>query len=142
VARVRSLRLVACACAWLTCTLAAGCSNDHTGVPATAPFDPIGSEPTSGAAGAGAGILGLLCAQACANIAAACPGQLQDQNCMPQCTNDLNNYRGCEAQELAYISCLAMTQLDCVYGFYRAPACDPAFQTITDCISALPPTPQ
>jgi hypothetical protein len=124
------------------CTLAASCGGDgdHTGIPASPPFDPIGSEPTSGDAGTGA-VLDLLCTQFCANLAAACPNDFQNNYCMPQCLNSLNTDVGCEAKEFLYTACLATAHIDCLSGLYHAATCDPALQSLSDCLNSLPPTP-
>jgi hypothetical protein len=135
------VRSLVVACALFGCTLAVGCSTDHTGISTTPPFDPIGSEPTSADAGVGIGLLARLCEQACAHQDAACPGLPSARYCRLQCNAQLPTYASCDAEQVAYTVCLATTTYDCSFGFPRAVECDDEVQAINDCIIRPPGTP-
>jgi hypothetical protein len=138
------MRALLIACASFAVTVSAGCSGEHTGMPATPPFDPIGTEPTaSGDGGAvGNGVFGLFCAQSCASLEAACGNIFGGGDyCAQNCRASFAYYRGCEAQQLTYLACLATTKIDCTFGFPQTPQCDPALQAVGTCQSNHPPGP-
>jgi hypothetical protein len=113
--------------------LGAGCGTDHTGIPASPPFDPIGTEPSSGGdGGTNGGALGALCGLSCKNIVAAC-GANFGTYCTESCLGSLGGYRRCEAEQFAYVACMATTQIDCRFGYPRAPECDPALLALSQC---------
>ena len=138
---MRILRTI-CASLSLALALGAGCGSDHTGVPAAPPFDPIGTEPTSADGGSqNGGVLGALCALSCEHIVAAC-GDNFGIYCTESCLGTLVGYQRCQAQQLAYVACLATTQVDCRFGYPRTPACDPALLALSQCQNSPQPEPQ
>lgn len=134
------MRALLIACASFAVTVSAGCSGDHTGVPAMPSFDPIGTEPTESDGGTSmGGVLQLFCNEGCANIEAACG--VRADYCIPGCLANINYVRGCETEELIYLSCLATTHIECNFGYPRTPECDPALQAVGVCQSRPPPGP-
>ena len=137
------MRTLLIACASFAVTVSAGCSSgDHTGVSATPPFDPIGTEPTNGDGGSGStGVFQLFCEQSCANMAAACGNGFGGTYCVQSCLSSVSFFQNCQAQQLAYLGCLATTQIECTWGYPRSPECDPAQQAVSICQSQNPPLP-
>lgn len=135
------MRALLIACTSFAVTVSAGCSGDHTGIPATPPFDPIGTEPTSGDGGAaGNGVFELYCARYCANLEAACGNIFGGGDyCAQNCRGGFDYYRGCEAEQLTYLACVATTKIDCGFGFPQTPECDPALQAVGACQTRNPP---
>jgi hypothetical protein len=118
----------------------AGCGGDHTGISASPPFDPIGTEPASGAGGGGArtDVLAFLCDQSCMKGDQACPGFSIGAYCQRFCVMSLAYYPGCEAQYLSHIACQATEEAAC-FGGPVWPTCDAAMQALGTCISGGPP---
>ena len=137
------MKAVLIACASLTLTLGAACSSEHTGIPATPTIDPIGTEPTDTDDGGGSvgGVYGLFCRQSCDNTARAC-GTNFNNYCEQSCVYNLQNYRGCEAEQLAYLACMGTANINCSFGYPRAPECDPAQLAVGECRSRPPPLPE
>ena len=119
---------------------AAACSGDHTGVPATPPFDPIGPEPPTGDGGAApTGLLQSICTLSCENVRSACPSFPVNEPCAGQCVMSINDFRGCEAEYLSYVTCQATAPVSCPFGYPMTPQCDPVAQTINNCLTRNPP---
>jgi hypothetical protein len=137
-------RLTTCARLSLALALAAGagCGGDHTGVPASPPFDPIGSEPAGGGGGgdapAGTNVLAFLCAESCAKGDKVCPGFSSGGYCARFCVMSLSYYPGCEAEYLSQVSCQAGNDPVCFGGPYWQ-TCDGALQALNACLVAGPP---
>jgi len=138
---MRSL-LTTCARLSLAAALAlgAGCDGDHTGVPATPPFDPIGTEPAGGGGDAPAGtdVLAFLCAQSCAKGDKVCPGFSSGGYCARFCVMSLSYYPGCEAEYLSQVSCQATTNPVCFGGPYWQ-TCEGALQALNNCLTGVQP---
>jgi hypothetical protein len=132
----------ACALFALAVGAAACAGGDHTGVQATPPFDPSGSEPTTNDGGAAPpGLLQSICGLSCENVRAACPGFPGNDPCVGQCVMGLNYYPGCEAEYLSYVACQATAPVSCPFGYPMTPQCDPAARTIHTCLTRVPPPP-
>jgi len=116
---------------------AAGC--DGGAGPASPPFDPIGgTEPTAGGGdspgGAGAS-LPELCAQACANILAACPSLPSGTDCAAQCVTAAADAPACASVFKSFVACLATTTLVCSNNTVQAPQCNSEMAAINSCSS-------
>ena len=135
------MRALLISCAAFAVTVCAGCSSDHTGVPAEPPFDPTGTEPTSGDGGAGGNTVAeVFCAQSCANIEAACGTMFGGNNyCAQNCLANFRYFAQCQAEQLIYVGCVATTQINCTFGYPRTPDCDSAQQAVGICQSQHPP---
>jgi hypothetical protein len=125
----------------LALVLGAACSGDQTGVPSQPPFDPIGTEPASGDGDApgGSAALQWLCVRSCDNLSSACPFNPPVDYCTQQCGGNIFAVPGCEAQTLAYYTCIATADVICPYGFPQTPSCDRALQILSYCQSGITP---
>jgi hypothetical protein len=123
----------------LSAALGPACSG--SGDPAPLPTNTFGTEPVTvtGNEPAGtsnesssSGSLEQLCAAACANIQAMCPGTAGGTDCAASCASSA--VKGCEAQFSAFLSCVATSPLSCNGGNLSAPACTVSDQAVSSCI--------
>jgi hypothetical protein len=110
--------------------------------PATAPFNPFGSDPSGGSSeptGAsnegpsGPGTIADLCATDCVRVASACPSAA-GSNCVASCEAESMAYPACTAQVQAYLACISTAAINCAgNGSLDASACAESRLALTAC---------